>query len=124
VSGHRDTSLLPAAAFLLAGPTLWAAHLFLVYGPQSALCAVGRTGDAGESFVTVLVLLVTALFAVPLVFLLAAPGTAARLLRFETEAADRRFSIAVMRWLSALSLVGVLLAGAAVLLVDPCAQLR
>ena len=77
-----------------------------------------------EAFVTVLVLLVTLLFAAPLVFLLAAPGTAARLLGFGTEAADRRFSISVMRWLSALSLAGVLLAGAAALLIDPCAQLR
>lgn len=114
----RDTSFLSAAAFLLAGPILWAAHLFLVYGPQSALCATGRTAGS----VTMLVLLVTALFAVPLAFLLASPGTAVRLLRFGTE--DRRFSISVMRWLSALSLAGVLLAGAASVLLDPCAQLR
>jgi hypothetical protein len=118
VREHRDTSLLSAAAFLLAGPILWAAHLFLVYGPQSALCAMGRP----DGPVTMLVLLVTAVFAVPLAVLLAAPGTAVRLLRLGTE--DRRFSVSVMRWLSALSLAGVLLAGAAALLVDPCAQLR
>ena len=57
---HRDTSFWSAAAFLLAGPILWAAHLFLVYGPQSALCAIGQTDEP----VTMLVLIVTAAFAV------------------------------------------------------------
>ena len=123
---RSDIPLSSAAAFMLAGPILWAAHLLLVYGPQSALCALGRTSmaETGDGSVAALVLAVTASIAAPLLILQFAPGTAARLLRFRPEDGGRRFSVSVMRWLAALSLAGVLLAGAAALIVDPCAQLR
>ncbi len=115
-----------SAAFLLAGPILWAIHLLLAYGPQSALCAARKTGvaDMGDGVVSAVVVAVTAVLAVPLVLLLLSPRGAARLLRFREEGDDRRFSASVMRWLAALSLAGVVLAGAAALLLDPCAQLR
>ncbi|MCC2688142.1 MAG: hypothetical protein K0S21_945 [Rhizobiaceae bacterium] len=125
-SGPGDTSVLSAVAFLLAGPVIWAAHLLLLYGPQSALCAFGQSGVAEVSglFVTAQVLAVTALAAVPLVVFLLRPITIARLFRFRVQDEEHPFSMSVMRWLSALSLMGVLLAGAAAFLLDPCAQLR
>ena len=120
------TSILSATAFLLAGPIVWAVHLLLVYGPQSALCAFGKSGvaEVGPSSISALVLAVTAIAAVPLLAVLFWPQATARLLRFRAEGSSRPFAISVARWLAALSLVGVLLAGATALMLDPCAQLR
>ena len=123
---HKDVSVFSAVAFLLAGPLIWAGHLLLVYGPQSALCAFGTTGmlEVDKSLISAVVLIVTAAAAIPLLIILLRPAATARLLRFNPEGGDHTFSTRVTRLLTALSLIAVLLAGAAALLLDPCAQLR
>jgi hypothetical protein len=125
-TGSKHISVFAAIAYLLAGPIIWAGHLLLVYGPQSALCAFGKTGFAqvGDAFVSTFVLAITLVSAGPLIFALIWPRIMARLLRYRVEGSDRSLSFFLMRWLTALSLIGVLWAGATAFMLDPCAQLR
>lgn len=74
--------------------------------------------------ITTIVLAVTALATILLLAVVARPDQTARRLRFEAGGCDRSFSLSVARTLAALSLVGVLTAGAVALMIDPCAQLR
>ena len=113
--------------YMLAGPLIWAAHLFLVYGPQSALCAFRVTGVAQVDvwLVSAFTAVVSLLAVVPLIWLLWRPKESARLFRADAFLDDdNAFQPVVMRVLAALSLAGVIWVGAAVLMLDACAQLR
>lgn len=127
-AGDDSGPVAAAIFYLLAGPLVWAGHLMLVYAPQSALCAFRITGAAiaGPGTISVIVLAMTALSAVALVLALWLPTSTARLFhaaRF-LEGENGPFMISVMRLLTALSLAGVLWAGATALLLEPCPQLR
>jgi hypothetical protein len=116
-------SIVPALLFMLWGPILWAMHLLLTYGPQSALCAAGEGGLA--QLIPALVLGATAVFAVLLVTGFAWPKAVASLLRLDPLShAQWPFMDSVSRNLVALSFAGVVFNGMAALLIDPCAQLR
>lgn len=114
--------------YLLTGPVVWAGHLFLVYAPQSALCAFRVTGVARVDplLIEILVGIVTALAAAALLAAIWLPRNTARRLRAAEylQGENGAFMIAVMRLLAALSLCGVLWAGAAVLLLEACPQFR
>ena len=127
-AGDDRGPVTSALLYLLAGPLVWAAHLFLVYAPQSALCAfrITRPVTIEPLLITVYVAAVTALAAAVLVLALWRPGTTASLFRARRflDGENGQFMISVMRLLSVLSLAGVLWAGATALLLDPCPQLR
>lgn len=126
-AGNDASPLAGGIFYLLVGPIIWAAHLLLVYGPQSALCALRADGviTIAPLAVTALVGVLTVMSMAALALVLWRPRQVARLLHFETAAeSDRHFAISVMRLLTALSFAGVTWAGAVALFLDPCAQLR
>ena len=126
--GEDPAGVAPALMFLLAGPLLWAGHLFLVYGLQSVLCAFRITGTASVEplVIETVIVLLTLAAAGALVLSIRQPQLTARFLRAAglLHGENGAFMISVMRLLSALSLAGVLWAGASVLLLETCPQLR
>jgi hypothetical protein len=114
--------------FLLIGPIIWSAHLLATYGPQSALCAWRVTGEAAVQpwLASAIVGAVTVLSLVSLLLTLWRPVATARLFRAASclEGDQKSFLLFLMRLLAALSLAGVVWAGATALILDPCAQLR
>jgi hypothetical protein len=127
-AGNDPASVVAALLYLLYGPLFWAGHLFLVYAPQSVLCAFRITGVASVNplLIEAVVGAVTVLSALALVLALWLPRTIARLLRAAAllEGESGPFMISVMRLLAALSLAGVLWAGATTLFLEACPQLR
>jgi hypothetical protein len=127
-AGDDSVSFTAAALYLLSGPLVWAAHLVLVYVPQSGLCAFRVTGAAAVAplAISLAVGAVTALAAAILAIANRRHNAIARVLRAPDllEGANGRFLCRVMRLLAALSLAGVLFAGATALLLPPCEQLR
>ncbi|KXF76599.1 hypothetical protein ATN84_11100 [Paramesorhizobium deserti] len=126
-AGNDAGPVAGAILYLLIGPIVWAAHLLLVYGPQSALCAFRITGTAAVDpwLISVLVAGVTVIAMAAVGLTLWRPRRMARLFRFNAASdGDRSFVISVMRILGVLSLFGIAWAGATTLLLDPCAQLR
>jgi hypothetical protein len=127
-AGGDPGPIAGALVYLLLGPLVWAAHLFLVYAPQSMLCAFRLTGfaNAGPLLIEAVVGAVTLLAAIPLLLAILFPHGAARLLRAAgfLRGENGAFMVLVMRLLAALSLAGVLWAGATLLLLPACAQLR
>jgi len=126
-AGNDSAPIAGAILYLLAGPIIWAAHLLLVYGPQSALCAFRVTGMAAAEpwLISALVAGVTVLAMAAIALILWRPRRTARFFRFDTASdGQRSFVISVMRLLAVLSLIGIAWAGATTLLLAPCAQLR
>jgi hypothetical protein len=123
----RDAPRAPVAGailLLVAGPMLWALHFFLIYGPQSALCAL-RPGGAPGWPVTAFVLVATLAALAALLLLLRRPRALAVAFRTETpQAPTADFLFAVARLLTILATAGVLWAGGTALILDPCGQLR
>ena len=126
--GEDPGSVASALVYLLAGPLIWAGHLFLAYASQSVLCAFRITGIASVDpmLIEAAVVVVTVLAAAALSLTIWQPRGTARLLRAAgfLDGANGAFMASVMRLLSALSLAGVLWAGATVLLLQACPQLR
>jgi hypothetical protein len=127
-AGEDPGSVASALVYLLAGPLIWAGHLFLVYAPQSVLCAFRFTGIAsvGPMLIQAVVVSVTVLAAAALLLTIWQPRATARLLRAAgfLDGESGAFMVSVMRLLSALSLAGVLWAGVTVFFLQACPQLR
>lgn len=122
----RQAPVLGTILFLLFGPLIWAVHLFTVYAGHASLCEAGDRlplldADALPWLLggaTAAALLILALGSVR-------PAIVRRLLRATSPAHDEMaFTTSVMRMLAALSALGVVFAGVAILLVPLCAQLR
>jgi hypothetical protein len=126
--GEDPAGVAPALIFLLAGPLLWAGHLFLVYALQSVLCAFRITGTAsvGPLVIEIVIVLLTLAAAGAQLLSIWQPQGTARVLRAAgfLQGENGAFMVSVMRLLSALSLAGVLWAGATVLFLETCPQLR
>ncbi|WP_151613541.1 hypothetical protein [Sinorhizobium alkalisoli] len=121
----KEAPIASAILFLLAGPILWATHLLLVYGVQSAACAVGNSAMAPSVLIQASVILATLGAILLLCFSLFFPGRLAHMLRYEMpEPHNRTFSVRVERLLSLLSLMGVVWSGASVFQIDVCGLLR
>lgn len=106
--------------YLLFGPIVWSLHFFVLYGPQSLLCARGEIEVVGP-----VLTLATVVCALALLGAVVAPARLARLLRLAPRPAARQaFLDAVMRVLAALSLFAVLAAGAAIWILPSCPSLR
>lgn len=127
-AGNDPASVAVALLYLLYGPLIWAGHLFLVYVPQSLLCAFRITAFARfESWLIQTVIGVATLFAAAALGLaLWRPQSSARFFRATAflDGENGPFMLHVMRLLAVLSLAGVLWAGATALLLQPCPQLR
>lgn len=126
--GEDPAGVAPALLFLMAGPLLWLGHLFLVYALQSMLCAFRITGTASVEplVIETAIVLLTLAAAGGLGLSIWQPPLTARVLRAAglLHGENGAFMVSVMRLLSALSLAGVLWAGASVLLLETCPQLR
>ncbi len=112
--------------YLLFGPIVWAAHLTVIYGAQSVVCALStsppRTGASIDSVHTiVLIATIAALSALAAGWLrLGNPGGS-----MSEGIEDRNhFLESVMHVLVGLSALGVLGAGAAALVLPSCPALR
>lgn len=127
-AGNDPGPIAGAILYVLVGPIIWSAHLLAVYGPQSALCAFRLTGEmiVQTWIVSAGVGAVTVLSVAALLFVLWRPRQTARLFRAAgfLQGDQETFLVNVTRLLAVLSLAGVIWAGAAPLIVDPCGQLR
>lgn len=126
-AGNDISPIAGMIFYLLGGPLIWAGHLFLIYGPQSALCAFRITGVAEVDVWLVWAVTggVTLLAVLALIYLLWQPRQVARVFRATPYLDDEgSFHSTVMRLLTMLSLAGVLWAGMATLMLDPCGALR
>ncbi|HEX2139336.1 MAG TPA: hypothetical protein VHG33_06460 [Woeseiaceae bacterium] len=127
-AGNDRGPVTGALLYLLAGPLVWAGHLFLVYATQAALCAFRITGAFAVEplLIPVSIAVLTVLAAAALVLALWRPKAIAHLVRAGRflDGENGEFMISVMQLLAGLSLAGVIWAGATALLLDPCPQLR
>ncbi|ASY66045.1 putative membrane protein (plasmid) [Sinorhizobium sojae CCBAU 05684] len=121
----REAPIASAILFLLSGPTLWAGHLLLVYGFQSATCVVGSGSVAPSALIQTWVVLATLGAILVLCFGIFFPDRLAHMLRYDMpDPHNRTFSIRVERLLSLLSLTGVIWSGTSIFLIDVCGILR
>ncbi|MHC1551641.1 hypothetical protein [Phyllobacterium sp. K27] len=125
--GKKENSITSAVLVLLIGPLLWAVHFTLVYGYQSAFCAISNqgNGEGSSTAVVVAIVVMTACAAFGLAAALYWPVTLTRWLRYHPRSkATWLFSVRVTRLLILISLAGVLWGGAAALVIDTCAHFR
>ncbi|GHA36075.1 hypothetical protein GCM10007989_35170 [Devosia pacifica] len=127
--GEAKTTPRPIGTlvFLMAGPILWAAHLTLIYGSQSALCgfAVGTGPSGSNTLASASVIAGTVLVLGLLLALLIWPHPVYKTLSGAKMPGDQQpLMLFVMRFLNGLSILAVLYAGVAVQLLDACADLR
>jgi hypothetical protein len=107
------------ALFGLLGPLVWSLHFGAIYLGHHLACETALRGRAIDVFV----LAITGLGLGVLAFGTVAPRVLRRLAGLGDSGGDLdAFLLAAMRTLCLLSFVGVLWAGAAVLLVAACAQ--
>jgi hypothetical protein len=105
---------------VLFGPLVWVAHLAVLYGVHSSVCAAALHAGSSPYPVISILVLATA-FALAVVSL---PLTQSK--RFAAFLAARaidgegRFLQSLTRWLAGLSMVAVVANGLALLLVPPC----
>lgn len=125
---HQPREPRPAVRtliYVLFGPIVWAVHLTIIYGLQSVACALTTTSRGGTSMDAVQLAIVSATIAAVLALgagwrWLANPGGA---MSEGTE--DRNhFLEGVMQFLVGLSVLGVLGAGAAAMMLPSCPALR
>jgi hypothetical protein len=112
--------------YLLAGPLLWAAHLTVIYGSQSSLCAfdIGETAAGNNSLATTVILVATAVCIGLVVAMTLRPQSIFGWLALGEVSPDRPFLVWAMRLLSALSVLAILYVGLAAIILPACAQLR
>lgn len=107
-----------ATAYSLFGLWVWALHLALVYAVHHVAC---RTAGS-EPWIAVFIVAVTAGGAAVLVAAALWPAWLVWLVRAPApDDSLRPFLDAVMRWLAALGLAGIIWAGAALVFIDTCA---
>ena len=115
-----DASMIGTTAYLFFGPTIWALHLFAMYGPQSLFCARGLPEAVAPTVAGA-----TLLCVLPLLWAIVAPHSLARLLRAGGRSGRQgSFLAGVTRLLSVLSLFGVLAGGATLFVLPACSGLR
>lgn len=112
--------------YLLIGPLLWAAHLTVVYGSQSSLCAfdLGEATNGSNGLATALVVVATLLCIGLIALVVWRPHPVLGWLAPGEPPLDRPFLTWVMRALSALAALAILYAGVASVILPACAQLR
>lgn len=116
----RKPSTTGTLLYLLFGMLVWAAHLTIVYGGHTLLCALGFPPQATDW----LVIAATAGAALAVVFFLARQKWWARTLGLPPGGRPDRPLDLIARLTAILSLVAITWAGAAVAFVASCAQGR
>jgi hypothetical protein len=112
-----------ALVFLLLGPITWSVHFFVLYTGHASICAL--TGGAGTGWIKIIIVGVTALCLAALAaIMIQARPLYRRLTGHQGEDEEAAFLVTGTRVMSFLSLLGVVWAGATVLIVPICAQLR
>ncbi len=130
-NGETRTGAQPSTAgtifYLLIGPIVWSAHLTALYFSQSMLCA-HRLAELTIAGVGVVPFIIVTATAVALAMLIAAMLAPAALERLANASGGSRSEMAfrrrVMMALAILSATGVAWAGATILMLPTCAQLR
>jgi hypothetical protein len=108
-------------AFVLAGPMVWAAHFFLLYGAEVLICTGPVAGSRGEQLLPVAAALTTAAVA-GLLAILVAGLTSGRQARQATEGTTRSlFWRDAPTALAMLAMLGVLWTALPALLIPACA---
>lgn len=102
---------------LLFGPIVWATHLMTIYAAHALLCARGAGMNAPASVVAVATILA-------LILMAGAVRMATRTTDAFGPAEEQSFHRRVMLWLTALSALAVLWAGAASAVIPACTPLR
>lgn len=112
--------------FILTGPIVWAAHLTLVYGSQSSLCAFNAgDGSGGNSTVVAIILFATIASIAAVGFSAVHPGFVHALIaRAAPPAEQAEFIVTIMRILAGLSMLAMLYAGLGAIILPACHQLR
>jgi hypothetical protein len=113
--------------FILVGPIVWAAHLTLVYGSQSSLCAfnAGEDGSGGNSAVVAIILFATIAGIGAVGFSAVHPSFVHALIaRAAPPAEQAEFIVTIMRILAGLSILAMLYAGLGAIILPACHQLR
>jgi hypothetical protein len=118
---NRSDHIGGALLFVCAGPLVWAAHLFAVYGAHALVCA---RIPAHAAVLPVLFVALTLAALAPLAYAVWRPDASARMFRGNRRGGESEFLTALMRLLALLSLAGILWAGAATLTLPYCGQLR
>lgn len=110
-------------AYSLLGPLLWAAHLGILYGVHHVACVASR--NAAEVWAWVATGAATTLFVAALIVQIVWPAAVLRAFGAPIEETDLGvFLMPVARWLSALSIFGVVAAAGAVVVLPVCHELR
>lgn len=106
--------------YLMFGLLVWAAHLTIIYGGHTLLCALGFPPQASDW----LVIVTTAGAALAIAFFLARQKWWAQMLALPPDGHPDRPLDLIAHLAAVLSLVAVIWAGAAVAFVASCAQGR
>jgi hypothetical protein len=118
-------SVTGTLVYLLFGPLLWAAHLTIIYGASTLICAMGEGDPAAARDVGVVILVATAVALAVISFTAAYPRPARTLLKVRSNSASTAaFLDRAMQTLAVLSFIGIAWAGATVVMITPCGQLR
>lgn len=119
-------SIVEILIYLLIGPLVWAAHLMVIYSTTTLICALGQRSNWGAAgTVSAVVIAATAVALAIVAVSTARPRQARSLLGVKnTSDSMTAFLDRAMRILGALSLVAIFWAGATVIVVTPCVQLR
>lgn len=112
--------------YIISGPLIWAAHLFVVYAAQSVACTfIAPPGPGVGNVVSVSVILATIAGAIATGWLCLRPsGVKASLFGNASHVSPSIFENSLMRLLAGLSLVGILWAGMAAMILPACGALR
>jgi hypothetical protein len=120
-AGHTVGTII----YILFGPIVWAVHLLLIYGFQSAGCALTGYSRDLAFYGTWGIVLITAIAALKLGFAAVRPNLLERSLGADVWTGNLRAgNRAMMRLLAGLSIYAILASGLAPLIVPICASLR
>ncbi len=119
---HRST--IGTLMLMVVGPTVWALHLGVLYGYQSVACEVSSRGVLGVASVLPVIVLATLAAGLSLTLFFLFFETFERVLGAANWGPSQsRFQRTVALCLTALSLFGILGAGAASGFLGPCVDL-
>jgi hypothetical protein len=112
--------------YILFGPLVWAGYLTVTYGTQSSLCAfdIGEWPAGANPLVSSLMIAATLMGIAALAVAVWQPHAIHRWLVPGKPPVDISFLTWVMRALSVLSILAILYAGVASVVLPACAQLR
>ena len=116
----HQAPVIGALVYILFGPILWVLQLAAVYGGHTLLC----TGGAPLDLARLMVLATTIVAALILLAFLVAQRRAARFFGLLEDTSGRRTYDSLSRMIGILSMIAIIWAGGAALVVTACMQAR